>query len=151
MIKGKVIRPPYIEIFWHKVKEPLTWGECWEWMDEKHSSGYGVSDADHSKMSAHRFSYMIVKGNIPAGLVLDHLCRNRACVNPYHLEPVTRAVNVMRGEGMGAKNARKTHCINGHPLSGHNLIIDQGNRKCRICHCRYHVLYYQTHKRSKNK
>lgn len=102
---------------------------CWEWTGAKNAGGYGVCRGQQ----AHRASYELLVGPIPAGLQLDHLCRNRACVNPDHLEPVTRKVNILRGEGVAAKNARKTHCLNGHELTGHNLIQHKGGRECRAC------------------
>lgn len=73
-------------------------------------------------------------GPIPEGMDLDHTCRNRGCVNPEHLEPVTTQVNTLRGIGPTAENARKTHCKHGHPLEGDNLYVDpEGKRKCRAC------------------
>lgn len=83
---------------------------------------------------AHRISYEHFTGPIPAGLHLDHLCRNRACVNPEHCEPVTCRENVRRGEGIAAKHMAKTHCIQGHELSVSNLYrTRKGHRVCRTC------------------
>jgi hypothetical protein len=78
--------------------------------------------------------YEALVGPIPDGLFLDHTCRNRNCVNPQHLDPVTNKENILRGEGSPAKNARKTHCKNGHPLKGENLVRgSKGERVCRTC------------------
>lgn len=78
---------------------------------------------------------MLERGSIPKGLTLDHLCRNRACVNPVHLEPVTNRVNILRGIGITAQNARKTHCKHGHPFTVENTIYKHGGgwRICKIC------------------
>jgi hypothetical protein len=75
----------------------------------------------------------LLVGPIPEGKQLDHLCRNRACINPEHLEPVTAKENILRGESFSAKNARKTHCIHGHELSGDNLRILKHGRVCLEC------------------
>ncbi len=82
----------------------------------------------------HRLCWEVVNGPIPDGLTLDHLCRNRACVRPSHLEPVTLAVNKERGMSLPAQNARKANCEKGHPFSGENLkILRSGWRMCREC------------------
>jgi hypothetical protein len=82
----------------------------------------------------HRVVYEALVKPIPVGLVLDHLCRVRHCVNPAHLEPVTQRENVLRGETAPAANKAKTHCVRGHPFSGQNLILRKsGVRECRTC------------------
>jgi hypothetical protein len=114
-------------------------GECWEWTGSKDSSGYGsFSDSAGAGrkvgVKAHRWSYAFMRVEIPAGLELDHLCRNRACVNPWHLEPVTRFVNTMRGQSIQAINARKTTCKRGHPFDSENTYQRPGgSRVCRAC------------------
>lgn len=83
---------------------------------------------------AHRVAYEQMYGPIPDGLVIDHLCRVGLCVNPFHLEAVTDEVNILRGNGAGARNARKTHCPRQHELAGDNLINrSNGRRECRRC------------------
>ncbi len=118
--------------------EPDLHSGCWNWVGAiNRGDGYGriCSRYDRQKHeTAHRVVYETAVGAIPDGLDLDHLCRNRRCVNPAHLEPVTRQVNILRGETVTAANAKKTHCLHGHPLSGDNLRIKpNGRRECRTC------------------
>ena len=97
-------------------------------------SGYGMFNINYSYLTAHRYSYNLLVGAIPDGLVLDHLCRVRNCVNPKHLEPTTHSVNILRGEGAAAKNIRKTHCKVGHIYNNHNTYNrPDGGRDCKIC------------------
>jgi len=109
--------------FWAKVdKQPEG---CWVWQAGKDWDGYGIFHACGRSWRAHRWAYESLVAPIPDGLVIDHLCRNRACVNPDHLEPVTDRVNILRGEGVAAVNADKAACDKGHPLPP--------DRKCRTC------------------
>lgn len=106
---------------------------CWQWRPTKRK-GYGRIKIEGKFKTAHVYCYEHFKGPVPNGLELDHLCRNRACVNPDHLEPVTRRVNVLRGDSIMSHNAAKTHCVNGHEFSPENTIIRKnGNRGCRQC------------------
>lgn len=106
--------------------------DCWQWLGRT-SDGYGHFNVLGGFMLAHRFSYEFLVGSIPEGLVLDHLCRNRACVNPAHLEPVTYQTNILRGNGLAAQNAAKTHCPSGHPYDEVNTLRLNGRRHCRAC------------------
>jgi HNH endonuclease len=99
-----------------------------------YANGYGAFRFDGRTRAAHRVAYELQRGPIPDGLVLDHLCRVRNCINPDHLEVVTNAENKARGESLWAKNARKTHCPKGHPLSAENLLRRHYGRECRTCH-----------------
>lgn len=117
--------------FWAKVdKTP----ECWLWKASVQPAGYGQFWLNGTYIGAHRYAYQLLVGPIPDGLQVDHLCRVRACVNPGHMEVVTLSENVLRGTGISAMNARKTHCLRRHSLVGNNLILDRRNRRCcRIC------------------
>lgn len=117
--------------FWSKVRKADGYG-CWEWTGTK-SGGSGRIWWEKTIVPAYRVSYTLVKGPIPEGLHIDHLCRNPICVNPDHLEPVTQRENTLRGIGPTAINARKTHCKRGHELGGENLIPGDHGRECRKC------------------
>lgn len=109
-------------------------GECWIWLCQRKSDGYGHFKVDGRYVGAHRYAYQRVNGAIPSGMEIDHLCRNRSCVNPTHLEAVPHSVNVKRGHN-GAHNKNKTHCVNGHPFDDVNTRITRhGHRSCRACH-----------------
>ena len=120
---------------------------CWLWPTVNARTGYGsirVAGRGSRMALAHRVSYELHVGPIPEGLHLDHLCRNRGCVNPEHLEPVTCRENILRGVGFAATNAVKTHCPAGHPLDGANLYVcPRGTRKCRACRAEASRRYLQ--------
>lgn len=109
---------------------------CWLWMGavcRTPGFDYGRVHWEGKTRLAHRLAYTLLVGD-PGPLQLDHLCRTPRCCNPSHLEPVTARENVMRGETEARRNSSKTHCKNGHPLSGENLYIDpRGKRHCRTC------------------
>jgi hypothetical protein len=120
---------------------------CWLWQASKYRDGYGRVWADGRGRLAHRVSYELFVGQIPEGLDIDHLCRVRHCVNPEHMEPVTRQVNGLRGVGPQAGHAAQTHCIRGHELTGDNVIIVEYTgrpaRCCRACRREKHLEHYQ--------
>lgn len=123
--------------FWNRVDVRSEF-ECWRWKGALTHNGYGRFaprlDGVLVRWMAHRAAYELTNGQIPDGLVLDHLCRNRDCCNPAHLEPVPHAVNVLRGESQSAENARKSECVDGHPFSIENTYITKrGTRHCRAC------------------
>lgn len=120
---------------WKKIEFTDT---CWLWLGRANKGGYGLAWLGRSSTpvatSAHRVVYERLVGPIPPDMQLDHLCRNRRCVNPHHLEVVTPRVNTLRGVGISAQNAVATHCKRGHPFDPANTLIDiRGSRVCRAC------------------
>jgi len=115
---------------------PEPFSGCWLWMAGIARNGYGYLSFRGTRWLAHRISYEAHVGVIPEGLDLDHLCRNRSCVNPVHLEPVTRKVNLGRssliGRGAGKHQSAKTHCPQGHEYTPENT-RQMKQRKGRIC------------------
>lgn len=118
--------------FWSKVRFD---DKCWIWQGAAtgRDRAYGYFWDGTRPVRAHRWAYEFCIGPIPEGLTLDHLCCIKRCVNPDHLEAVTRQVNILRGTGLAANNARKIACPSGHPYLDSNLILYRGWRYCRTC------------------
>ncbi len=118
--------------FWAKVT-PAPADQCWLWTAKVARNGYGVFKVNGKSVSAHRWAYESLRTEIPVGLDIDHLCRVRDCVDPWHMEPVTRAVNVLRASML------ITHCPRGHDYTADNVILKRHRngsmtRNCRQCH-----------------
>ena len=105
---------------------------CWIWVGYRNADGYGVTRWQGKPVGAHRAAYQAIVG--PIRHELDHLCRNRACINPAHLEDVPHRENVLRGGSPSARHARKTHCMRGHEFAPDNIRwTSDGRRQCRTC------------------
>lgn len=138
--RARVAKPPkptWQERFWSRV-EKMPDGGCWMWTGYLNHArgGYGQAVvANRRTRRAHVVAYEILVGPVPEGLVLDHLCRVRACVNPAHLEPVTIAVNNWRGEGPTFLTAKTNICRRGHEMTAANTYVQPstGGRSCRKC------------------
>ena len=133
---GRFVAESFEDRLWARVNATAN---CWEWTGALSTDGYGrigLGPRGQYKM-AHRAVYESVVGPIPDGLTLDHLCRNRACVNPDHLEPVELAENLRRAPNqISTINANKTHCVNGHKFDSHNTYLRKDRprrRECRAC------------------
>ena len=121
---------PFYKQFWALVQKT---DDCWLWVGGHRRRCYGSLKVKGKTVFAHRVAYEELVGPIPKGLTLDHLCRNRPCVRPSHLEPVSLKVNILRGQGPAARNATKTHCIHGHEFTEANTYSYRGGRFCRQC------------------
>jgi len=128
------ITPKVLTQFWLKVEKT---NNCWLWTGRQkggqNGDRYGRFSYKPLDIYAHRFSYELFKGEIPTNLEIDHLCRVRLCVNPDHLELVSRKVNVLRGKSFSAINSRKTHCSKGHKFTPENTYQYSYQRKCKTC------------------
>lgn len=135
------VRADPSERFWAKVErgEP---DECWPWVAYLYRNGYGMFTPINGgpKVMAHRYAYEVTVGPIPGGLTIDHLCRNRACCNPAHMQPVTRGENAIRGGGLTVAIQRRHEraelaCTAGHPRTPEHATREKssGSWRCRTC------------------
>jgi hypothetical protein len=137
-VRRKVQKGPEVDRFWGFVDKSAP---CWLWTGSLDRKGYGTwTRANKLKVRAHRFAYQLVVGTIPDGLDLDHLCRVRNCVNPAHLEPVTRKENLRRGI---SGNGSKTHCKRGHEFTPENTYKTANGRGCVACRDAYQKEYWK--------
>lgn len=131
-MKGPAKRSPSVR-FLEKIE--VLEGGCWKYLGAIKDNGYGVfSDGNRKQVYAHRFSFEAANGTIPFGLVIDHLCRNRWCVNPAHLEAVTQLVNLERGENKNFVRRANKICKRGHFQDKNNTLLrPDGRRYCKLC------------------
>lgn len=143
------------ERFWSNVSGKSGDDECWMWTGYKSEKGYGVLKIKEKAIRAHRLSYILAFGEIPTGMQLDHLCRNKVCVNPRHLEAVTSRENTIRAvpyrkpraEWAPTNRELTGKCKNGHDFSGDNIYISpRGLPFCRLCKKAYKVAYRESGK-----
>lgn len=129
------------ERFWNLVRSGSA-TECWLWQGflSHQGKGYGCFTIKRYVIGAHRFAYELTYGPIAPGLQIDHLCRNKACVNPAHLEPVTALINRRRGRNF---NLEKTHCPAGHPYDEANTTANRHGRHCRTCAREHKKIFWQ--------
>lgn len=128
---GRLDKPSVEERFFAHVSEGP--GGCWLF-DKSNDKGYAAFNVDSTPIEGHLWCYRFLIGEVPDGLTLDHLCRVRCCVNPWHLDPVPHRVNILRGVGPAAVNAKRTQCVNGHPFTRANTYVTpNGRRQCRAC------------------
>jgi len=133
--------------FWRQVSG--SGRGCWEWIGAKFRGGYGRFNYIGRSISAHRFAYEMAFGPIPDGFHIDHVCRNRGCVNPYHLDCVLPIVNWERGMAPSALIRQQTHCKNGHELTPDNTYMRSDGRRCRQCARSYARKSYKKHYKSR--
>lgn len=135
----------YRDILFEKLSSrTLKTETCWLWTGTT-VKGYGRISISRGGAKyaffAHRLAWAFTHGTFPAQYI-DHLCRNRACINPFHMEDVSSGENVLRGESFSALNARKTSCIHGHAFTAANTMLKKLGRECRACHRKRMRLHY---------
>lgn len=123
---------------------------CWQWQGVLDNHGYGLLSVSGLNRLAHRLSYLIFKGEIGSQLQIDHLCRNRKCINPEHLDAVLQSENLRRGFGLPGVNSRKQRCPSGHAYSHENTYVypKSGHRRCMTCQREYARRRYHAKKRT---
>lgn len=153
----RMVNPRHFALERAETKLPTE--DCIIWDGSKDGKGYGKVMFNYKSYRAHRVMYERHIGTIPEGMVIDHLCRNKSCVNPKHLEPVTQRENIHRGVGVvgsPSNNAQKTHCKRGHEFTPENTLVYMRNehetqRRCRTCMRAYQRKRYAERKKSNAK
>lgn len=121
------------EGFWSRVDKSGGEDACWPWLGSLNAKGYGRRYFQGRARLAHGVAYVLSGRTVPDGYTIDHLCRNRGCQNPKHLEAVPHRENLLRGNTISAKAASTTVCPQGHPYDAENTAIRRGRRVCRAC------------------
>jgi len=133
-----------LENIWKYIKFPSDPKDCWIWIGGMMGKRYGTFCFMLKQHQAHRFVYELLVGKVPKGKELDHLCREKKCVNPDHLEPVRHKINCSRGKVNQNKN--KTHCKNGHEFTEKNTYHFRNFRQCRKCEIKRKAILYLKNK-----
>ena len=133
-------------------------GDCWIWIGSIGTHGYGLYHLNKKRFLAHRVSYCLKNGEISKDLVIDHICKNSKCVRPSHLRQVTQYFNIIKNSNSPTReNSEKTHCKNGHELTGYNLKMvyryknKKSSRVCRTCYNRIQLQAYYNRMERKRK
>lgn len=116
-----------------KILSNIDVGFCWEWNRKLNNRGYGVTNVNKKRWYVHRLMWTLMVGPIPDGMEIDHMCRNRACCNPEHLDLVTGQVNTLRGVSPASSHAKRDECSYGHEYTAETMHVVRGARRCRIC------------------
>jgi hypothetical protein len=136
---------------WNQIDTSAGPSGCWPWQLSTASHGYGRVLLNGRTWAVHVLAYESRVGPVPTGLELDHLCGNKACCNPAHLEPVTHRVNILRADTPATVNAAKTHCPQGHEYTPENTWrVKDGFRRCKICQHQYHLESQRRARRRRN-
>lgn len=147
-------KTPVEKRFWAKVdKDGPLFGDspCWIWTACKQPNGYGKFGLNYKTKLAHRVAYELLIGAIPEGMTVDHLCFNRACVNPLHMDICPMGVNTGRSpHTLSGMNIRKSHCVHGHEFTESNTRLYKGIRYCMTCtRSRWKAHYYRTNRNAR--
>lgn len=144
-----ILNEKQLKHFWENV---LFTTLCWEWLGWETNSGYAQFRIGIKKYLVHRISYEMYKGIIPKYYEVDHLCKNKKCVNPDHLESVEGKENNRRSNSKSSINSKKTNCNNGHEFTIQNTYVTkQGHRECIICMKKLNKEYEKNNRESINK
>ncbi len=147
MIKNIVKYKSFMEVVLERTVRDKN--NCWNWTGSK-TGGYGNIQWGGKPLRAHRLSYLDFYGELDETLVIDHICKNTACVNPTHLEQVTQTENILRGNAPSSKNKTKTHCKFGHTLNKDNIRYEGTSRRCLVCKKKYNHDYFSLKNDTRN-
>ena len=130
-----------LDRFWSKVERTKS---CWNWKAATYRDGYGIFGLDGGVVRAHRLAYELLVGEIPIDKELHHICKNKLCVNPYHLEAITHREHQRKFNGLISNQLLRIHCPHGHEYNEKNTYVSKkGSRYCRICRNKYSAISHK--------